>query len=292
MVTCYEAFTLPGDPVLTHSPRYTGYSTIEGCGRRAVYTDLKRDDNGVWRMDFDDIESKLRKQHIRVFALCAAHNPSGRVWERQELEQLVDICRRCGTIIVSDEIWSDITIGDNRHTPPLSIKGAEDITVALYSTTKTFSLAGVKGAYAVIPDPDLRSRFVSKANSTMLNQMSIFSMYAIIGAYSPEGGEWLDQLLKVLTANIDMAYDRLTAHEGVTCMKTQGTYLLYPSTAEWEKRSGTSHKELIRRGVERGVIWIDGDEYGTPGTIRINVAVPSHKLNEAMDRLDEFAFIG
>ena len=291
MVTCYDAFTRPGEPVLTHNPRYTGYATIDGSGRHTVHTDLIRDENGVWRMDFEDIESQIKKQHIRVFALCSAHNPTGRVWEKDELEQLVDICRRNGVIIVCDEIWSDIIIGNNKHTPILSVKGAEDITVAFYSTTKTFSLAGVKGAYAVIPDPDLRSRFLSTAGRTMLNQMSIFYMYSTIGAYSESGQAWADQLLKVLTTNIDIAYDRLTAHEGIVCSKPQGTYLLYPQTSEWEMRHGVSHEELVRRGVERGVIWIDGDGFGTKGTLRLNVAVPTHKLIEAMDRLDEFAFI-
>ena len=132
---------------------------------------------------------------------------------------------------------------------------------------------------------------MSTAGRTMLNQMSIFYMYSTIGAYSESGQAWADQLLKVLTENIGIAYDRLTAHEGIVCSKPQGTYLLYPQTSEWEMRHGVSHEELVRRGVERGVIWIDGDGFGTKGTLRLNVAVPTHKLIEAMDRLDEFAFI-
>lgn len=291
MVACYEAFTNPGDYVLTHNPRYTGYGTIEGCGRRSLYTDLKKDDRGVWRMDFDDIESKIRQYHIRVFALCSPHNPTGRVWEKEELHTLVDICRRHGTIIVSDEIWSDIMIDDSRHVPTLSVKGADEITVALYSVTKTFSLAGLRGAYSVIPDPDLRSRFSAVLGRTMLNMMSALSMYALIGAYSEDGERWLNQLLCVLSDNVNTAFRRLSAHGGIEVAKAQGTYLLYPETGKWEKNNGVSHDELVKRGIERGVIWIDGDGFGIPNTIRINTAVPASRLSEALDRLDRYAFI-
>ena len=291
MVACYEAFTNPGDYIMTHKPRYTGYSTIEGCGRRSLFTDLKRDEKGIWRMDFDDIESQIIRNHVRVFALCSSHNPTGRVWEKRELQNLVDICRRHGTIIVSDEIWSDITLKGSAHTPILALDGADEIAAALYSVTKTFSLAGIRGAYSVIPNPDIRTKINSVLNKTMLNMMNTLSMYAMIGAYSEAGEEWLNQLLDVLTENVSIAYDRLSAHSGITLMKPEGTYLLYPYVGEWEKSRGVDHETLIRRGVERGVIWINGDGFGVPDTIRINAAVPKSKVIEAFDRLDEYAFV-
>mgnify|MGYP002130958056 CR=1 FL=1 len=147
VVSTLRAYVQPGDAVLVHSPTYIGFTkSIEAAGYRIVHSPLKLDDQGVWRMDFEDMERKLAQNHIHAAVFCSPHNPCGRVWERDEIERAMDIYRQHDCVVISDEIWSDIILPGHKHIPTQSVsEDARMRTVALYAPSKTFNLAGLVG---------------------------------------------------------------------------------------------------------------------------------------------------
>lgn len=145
----------PGDSVLLHSPAYVGFtSSLSNNGYRMVFSPLVKDGQGTWRMDFSDMERKIAAHHIHAAIFCSPHNPTGRVWEREELEQAMALFQKYGVYVISDEIWSDILLGGARHIPTQSVsEDAKQRTVALYAPSKTFNLAGLVGAYHIVYSP-------------------------------------------------------------------------------------------------------------------------------------------
>ena len=207
VVSAIEAFTAPGDAVLVHSPTYIGFTkSIENCGRRIVLSPLVQDAAGVWRMDYADMERKLVEEHIHAAVFCSPHNPVGRVWERAEIETAMELFRAHDCVVVSDEIWSDIIMPGHRHVPTQSVSAdARERTVALYAPSKTFNLAGLVGSYHIIYGSYLRDRVRTQASKCHYNSMNMLSMYALMGAYTPEGRVWVDELRTVLNENIQDA---------------------------------------------------------------------------------------
>ena len=157
--TAIQAFTAPGEKVLLHSPTYIGFThVLEDTGRVAELSPLKKDADGVWRMDYEDMDRRLRKNHIHLAILCSPHNPCGRVWTRAELEQAMEVYRRNDCIVISDEIWSDILLNGHKHIPTQSVsEDAKKRTIAVYAPSKTFNLAGLIGSYHIIYDSYLES---------------------------------------------------------------------------------------------------------------------------------------
>lgn len=147
-----------GEPVLVHSPTYTGFTTqLERNGFRLVLSPLKQDADGIWRMDYEDMERKIRESHIHTALFCSPHNPTGRVWERWELEQAMEIFRANDVYVISDEIWADLALFGHRHIPLQSIsEDARQRTIAFYSPSKTFNLAGLVGSYHIVYNRYLR----------------------------------------------------------------------------------------------------------------------------------------
>ena len=178
-----------GDKVLVHSPTYIGFTkSIEAAGYRIVHSPLKLDDQGVWRMDFEDMEHKLAQNHIHAAVFCSPHKPCGRVWERDEIERAMDIYRQQDCVVISDEIWSDIILPGHKHIPTQSMsEDARMRTVALYARSKTFNLAGLVGSYDIVYNETLRDRVCAVSNKTHYNEMNVLSMHALIGAYQPQG---------------------------------------------------------------------------------------------------------
>ena len=288
-----QAFTAPGEKVLLHSPTYVGFTgSIGGCGRTIVHSPLKKDENGVWRMDFEDMDKKIKENNIHFAVFCSPHNPCGRVWEKWEIEGAMEVYKNNDCIVVSDEIWSDIILGDNKHIPTQSVnEDARMRTLAMYATTKTFNLAGLVGSYHIVYNKYLKDRLVKQSSNTHYNSMNIFSMHALIGAYSDAGERWVDELRQVLTENVNYACNYINEKfDGVSVSVPQGTYMLYIDCAEWCKKTGTSMDDLLKKGVEVGVIWQDGRAFFCPDTIRLNLALPFSLVKEAMDRLDKYVF--
>ncbi len=294
LVSTLTSFAAPGDSVLVHSPTYVGFtSSIESNGYHIVHSPLTRDDQGVWRMDFDDMDRKIKEHGIHVAVFCSPHNPCGRVWERWEIEGAMEVYRANNCVVIADEIWSDLILEGRHHIPTQSVsRDARDRTVALYAPSKTFNIAGLIGSYHIIYNPYLRDRVVSKGSKSHYNDMNVLSMHALIGAYSAEGREWLEQLRAVLSDNVDYAYTYITKHfAGVSLARPQGTYMLFPDCTAWCAEHGVSLDELEHRAWNVGVALQDGRQFQAPCALRINVALPSSRVEEAMRRLGEYVFV-
>ncbi len=282
-----------GDEVLLHSPTYIGFtSTLEANGYRIVHSPLVQDQDGVWRMDYEDMENKLRGHHIHAAIFCSPHNPTGRVWEREEVERAMELYRKYDVLVISDEIWSDLTLFGNRHIPTQSVgTDARERTIAFYAPSKTFNLAGLVGSYHIVYNDYLRERLERAGEMSHYNEMNVLSMYGLIGAYSDEGREWVTELREVLGENVDWACRYIADHfPGVSVSRPEGTYMLFIDCAGWCAAHGKTMDELLRAGYEVGVLWQDGRAFHGASHIRINLALPKAKLEEAFARLDQYVF--
>lgn len=291
--TAIQAFTTPGERILLHSPTYIGFThVLENTGRVAELSPLVRDDQGVWRMDYADMERRIREQHIHLAIFCSPHNPCGRVWEKEEIRKAMELFRRYDCVVISDEIWSDILLNGHKHTPTQSVsEDARSRTIAVYAPSKTFNLAGLIGSYHIIYNPYLRDRMKRQSDMTHYNDMNVLSMHALIGAYKPEGYLWVDELCAVLSENINYAYDVICREwDGVEVSKPEGTYMLFLHCEEYCRRKGLSIDELIRKGWDVGVAWQQGAPFHDPWGIRMNVALPHSLVVEAMDRLRTYVW--
>ena len=293
VVSAVSCFAAPGDAVLVHSPTYIGFThSLEDNGYRIVHSPLKQDEQGVYRMDFADMDAKLKAEEIHVVILCSPHNPTGRVWERWELEKALEVCRDNDCVVISDEIWSDLIMPGYHHIPTQSIsEDARRRTVALYAPSKTFNLAGLVGSYHIIYDRMLRDRVRAKGDKSHYNNMNVLSMHALIAAYSPEGHAWVDELCQVLDGNLRYACDYIAAHfPGVRVTRPQGTYLLFLDCTDWCAAHGKTIDQVERAGWDVGVGWQDGRKFHGPCHIRMNLALPLSRVQEAFDRLNRYVF--
>lgn len=294
VVSALNVFCSRGDKVLLHSPTYVGFTgSLGNNGYDMVLSPLQRDAQGVWRMDFADMEKKLKEQSIHAAVFCSPHNPCGRVWERWELEEAMALFKKYDVKVVSDEIWSDIILDGNTHIPTQSIsEDARMRTAALYAPSKTFNLAGLIGSYHIIYNPWIRDRVLKESSLCHYNSMNVLSMYALLGAYSDEGAEWADELCQVLSGNVAYACDYIAEHfPGVSVARPQGTYMLLLDCSDWCSQHGKTIDDVQRAGVEAGVIWQDGRAFHSPCGIRMNLALPKTLLEEAMDRLRKYVFV-
>ena len=293
VVSALNALCSRGDKVLIHSPTYIGFTfTLKDNGYDIVHSPLKQDDQGIWRMDFEDMEKKLVEQKIHAAVFCTPHNPTGRVWEKWEIEQAMELFKKHDVWVISDEIWSDLTLYGHRHIPTQSVsEDAKMRTVALYAPSKTFSLAGLVGSYDIIYNSWLRDRCRKESGLSHYNSMNVLSMYGLIGAYAEEGNQWLLQLRKVLEGNVDFACDYIQKHfDGVTISRPQGTYMLFLDCEQWCKKTGKTVEELMKAGWDVGVYWQDGRAFHGPYHIRMNLALPLSRVQEAFQRLDAHVF--
>lgn len=282
-----------GDKVLVHAPTYTGFTnTLKNAGYDLVTSWLQRDAEGVWRMDYEDMERRLATREIHAAILCSPHNPTGRVWERWELERAMGLFRKYDVYVISDEIWSDIVLGGNAHIPTQSVSDdARMRTVALYAPSKTFNLAGLIGSYRVVYNPWLQARLAKQASLSHYNMQNVLSMHALLGAYSEEGSAWVDELREVLGCNVQVASEFFEGISGIDFARPQGTYMLFLDCGGWCAAHGMGIDELLRSGVEVGVLWQDGRPFGGESTIRINLALPTARLREALERLSAYVFV-
>ena len=282
-----------GGKVLLHSPTYVGFtSALSNNGYDMVLSPMKQDEAGVWRMDFEDMEEKLRTQNIHAAVFCSPHNPCGRVWERWELERAMALFEKYDVTVISDEIWSDIILEGGKHVPTQSVsQWARQNTVAMYAPSKTFNLAGLVGSYHIIYNKRLRDRVEKEASLSHYNEMNVLSMHALIAAYRPEGQEWLEQLRRVLTANVDYACRYIKDRfPGVKVARPQGTYMLFADCTEWCKAHGKTIDEVEKACWDVGVAVQDGRAFHGPCHLRMNLALPLSRVQEAFDRLDKYVF--
>ena len=293
VVSTVTSFAAPGDAILLHSPTYIGFTnSLENNGYKIVHSPLKKDENGVFRMDYEDMDATIKAHNNHVAIFCNPHNPLGRGWEREELEKAMEVYRENDCIVISDEIWSDLILEGHKHIPLQSIsEDAKNRTVALYAPSKTFNLAGLVGSYHIIYNKHLRDRVRAKSSKPHYNEMNVFSMHALIGAYKPEGYEWLDELRQVITENINYGYYYITKHfEGVEVSKPEGTYMLFLDCTKWCEAHGKTIQELEKMCWDVGVALQDGVMFKHPCALRVNLALPLSRVKEAFDRLDKYVF--
>ncbi len=293
VVSALNTMCSRGDKVLLHSPTYVGFTgSLGNNGYDMVHSELIKDENGVWRMDFEDMEKKIVEQNIHAAVFCSPHNPCGRVWEKWEVEQFMALCEKHDVYVVSDEIWSDIIRPGYQHIPTQSVsEDARNRCVAMYAPSKTFSIAGLVGSYHIVYNKRLRDRMVKESSLGHYNSMNVLSMYAQIGAYKPEGYEWTKELNEVIAGNVDFACDYIEKHfDGVEVSKPQGTYMLFIDCAKWLEKNGKTMDELLQAGFSHGVIWQDGRKFFHPTSIRMNLALPLSRVQEAFERLDKYVF--
>ena len=293
VVSALNVLCSKGDSVLLHSPTYIGFTgALTNNGYNMVLSPLIQDESGMWRMDLEDMERKIIENKIHAAVFCSPHNPTGRVWEREELEKMMALYRKYDVYVVSDEIWSDLILAGHKHIPAQSVsEDARQRTIALYAPSKTFNLAGLIGSYHIIYNTWLKDRMDKETSLSHYNDMNVLSMYALIGAYKPEGYEWVDELCEVLTGNIDYAYQFIRERfEGVKVIKPQGTYMLLLDCEEWCRKHSRTIDELQTAGLEVGVLWQDGRPFHSPFGIRMNLALPLSRVKEAFDRLDKYVF--
>ena len=293
VVSALSIFCSRGDNVLLHTPTYVGFThALRNNGYNMVLSPLVKDAAGVWRMDFDDMERRIVENRIHAAVFCSPHNPTGRVWERWEVERFTELCAKHGVYIISDEIWSDIVRPGVVHTPTQSVsEDAKNRTLSLYAPSKTFNLAGLVGSYHIAYDPWILDRMKKASSLPHYNSMNVLSMHALAAAYSPEGEAWTDELCAVIAGNIDYACDFIRERfDGVEVTKPEGTYMLFADCTKWCETHGKTIDELEKACWDVGVAVQDGRQFHGPCHIRMNLALPLSRVQEAFDRLDKYVF--
>ncbi len=280
-----KALTDAGDRVLVQTPVYNCFfSSIRNNGCELVSNPLVRDGN-TYRMDFDDLERKAADPRTKLLLLCNPHNPVGRVWTREELLRVGDICLRNGVRVVSDEIHCELTLPGHEYFPFASLSEAfQANTIACLSPSKAFNIAGLQIANIVSSDEEVRRRIDRAININEVCDVNPFGVEALIAAYG-RGAGWLDALNAYLYENYRCLCDYFAEQLlQLPVTKLEGTYLVWVDC----RALRLSSAELAARLLERQKLWLnEGTMYGTEGEgfLRINIACPRSRLSEALERL-------
>lgn len=283
-----KALTLPGDQVIVQGPVYNCFfSSIRNNGCEMVSNSLIYNKEELrYEINFDDLERKLKHERARLMLLCNPHNPGGRVWTRDELTRVAELCRKYGVRVVSDEIHCELTLYDNEYVPFGSLPdelSRDSITCC--SPSKAFNTAGLQIANIVCRDAEVRNRIDRAININEVCDVNPFGVIALQAAYSDEGYEWLTQLRKYISTNYDLLLERF-ARELPKCkvMRMEGTYLAWIDCSELH----ISSDEIEEMLMHENKVWVNaGSMYGAEGAafIRINMACTSELLNEGITRI-------
>lgn len=281
-----RAFSEEGDGIIVQTPVYDPFMDIvKKTGRTPVFNQLKETEE-YYEMDFAGLEMLAQDPSNKMLILCSPHNPVGRVWSREELVRLAEICIRNHVIIVSDEIHSDIIYGGHRHFPLLSLDGnyAQHF-IHLSAPGKTFNVPGLKMSFAVIPNPEMKREFDSMQLAMSLDIRNTFGVECVQAAYTEEGVRWLEDLLEYLSENVKLVKDYLE-HEmpKVKMREPEGTFLCWLDFTDY----GLTDEELMRKiNVEAGVVCVPGGWFGPGGEhhLRLNIGCQKRVLEKALQRI-------
>lgn len=279
-----RAYTEKGDRVLVHSPVYTPFFNMVKNNDRTLVTSNLIYENNRYELDFEDFEAKL-KDGVKMFILCNPHNPGGRVWTRDELERIGDLCLKYDCLIVSDEIHSDLVFKPNVHIPIASIKEEfKEITTTFIAPSKTFNLAGIQASAAIIPNKELKAKFKEIQQQQGFFTLNTFAIAGMEAAYR-KGEEWLEELLTYLDENMQLATQYINENlPALKPMKADATYLLWIDCSELDLSDEELKEKLLYKGklaLEPGTKYGEGGE----GFVRMNLACPRETLNEGLKRL-------
>lgn len=283
-----KALTLPGDQVIVQGPVYNCFfSSIRNNGCETVSNSLIYNKEELrYEIDFDDLERKLKHERARLMLICNPHNPGGRVWTRDELTRVAELCHKYGVRVVSDEIHCELTLYDNEYVPFGSLPDElSHGSITCCSPSKAFNTAGLQIANIVCRDAEVRNRIDRAININEVCDVNPFGVIALQAAYSDEGYEWLTQLRAYISSNYDLLRERF-ARELPKCkvMLMEGTYLAWIDCSELHISSDKIEEMLMHENK----VWVNaGSMYGTEGAafIRINMACTSELLNEGITRI-------
>lgn len=281
-----RAFTNEGDGVIVQTPVYDPFMNIvERTGRKPVYNCLKQE-NGRYCMDYEGLEQLAAKPENRMLILCSPHNPVGRVWTREELCRLAEICLRNDVIIVTDEIHSDIVYSGHRHFPLLSLdERYAQRFIHLSAPGKTFNVPGLKMSYSIIPNEQMRHAFNEMQLAMSLDIRNTFGVECIPACYTPAGVAWLGRLIAYLEENVNLVESFVREElPGVHMERPEGTFLCWLDFS----RFGLSDKELLDRvNLKAGVVCVPGAWFGEGGEhhLRLNIGCQREVLKTALERI-------
>jgi cystathionine beta-lyase len=281
-----QAFTDPGDQVILQSPVYYPFYDVIRMNGRTIVDNPLVERIGKFEIDFALLEEQARNG-AKLMLLCTPHNPGGRVWTREELIRVGEICLKYGVLVVADEIHHDLVFSDHKHTPFASISEAfAQQSMTCIATSKTFNLAGLQAGTVIIPNTELRRKYNYLLKTLSIHMETCFGQAAVISSYN-SGDEWLDQLLPYLEANRDYIIDYLAVNlPQIRVMKPEGTYLIW-----LDCRAISDDPKVLRRIMfeDAGVAFSEGSVFGKQGTgwLRINFACPRSIVIEALDRFTE-----
>lgn len=279
---CVDAFTAPGDGIVLFTPVYHAFAkVINAAGRKVVECELTNN-AGRYEMDFAAYDAQMTGAE-KMLILCSPHNPGGRVWTRDELQGVADFAKRHDLVLVSDEIHHDLVMPGHTHIPMAKFDDIRDRLVMMTATTKTFNIAGSHAGNVIIENPDLRAKFGARMAALGLSPNS-FGMFMATAAYSQEGAEWVDGLVRYLDGNRQLFDDAINAIPGLASMPLEATYLAW---VDFEG-TGMSADEYRKRVEQDACIAVNhGPTFGKGGEsfLRFNIATPRARVEEACNRL-------
>ncbi len=278
------SFTKPGEKILIQPPVYHPFFYAIKDHKREILENNLVYEKGKYTIDYKDFEEKAKE--AKVFILCHPHNPVGRLWNKEELTQLLKICRRHEVMIFSDEIHSDLILGENPHIPLLSLEEEPTNIISFYAPSKTFNLAGLSTSFLIIPNKKIKIIYEELLNSLHVNMGNIFGAVALEKAYE-EGEEWLEQLLDYLKSNLKFLKDFIEKNiPEIKVINPEATYLVWLDF----NQLNICDEDLRKFIIEKAEIGLnDGPGFGKAGSgfQRINIALPQLILEHALKKLEK-----
>ena len=282
--TAIQAFTKEGEAVLINTPVYPPFARSIKLNNRRLITNSLVENDGLFEIDFDQLEKDFVEEDVKLYVLCNPHNPGGRVWEKEVLDKIGQLCQKHGVLLVSDEIHQDLALFGNKHQSFNTVnKDFKEFSLILSSATKTFNIAGTKNSYAIIENSKLRLAFQKRQLANNQHEISGLGYLATEAAYR-YGEDWLTELKELIEKHIDYVVDVFGKETKIKVMKPQGTYLIWLDFSAYDI-SDEELRRLLRD--EAKVILNRGLDFGEEGALhaRLNVAMPTSILEEVCQRI-------
>ena len=282
--TAIQAFTKEGDAVLINTPVYPPFARSIKLNHRKLVNNSLVEKDGLFEIDFDQLEKDFVEEDVKLYILCNPHNPGGRVWEKEVLEKIGQLCQKHGVLLVSDEIHQDLALFGNKHQSFNTVnEDFKEFSLILSSATKTFNIAGTKNSYAIIENLKLRAAFQKRQLANNQHEISGLGYLATEAAYR-YGQDWLIELREVLEDHINYVVDLFAKETKIKVMKPQGTYLIWLDFSAYDLTE-KGLQELLKE--EAKVILNRGLDFGEEGAhhARLNVAMPKSVLAEVCQRI-------
>ena len=282
--TAIQAFTKEGEAVLINTPVYPPFARSIKLNNRRLITNSLVEKDGLFEIDFEQLEKDFVEEEVKLYVLCNPHNPGGRVWEKEVLEKIGQLCQKHGVLLVSDEIHQDLALFGHKHQSFNTVNEAfKEFSLILSSSTKTFNIAGTKNSYAIIENPKLRVAFQKRQLANNQHEISGLGYLATETAYR-YGEDWLAELKELIEKHIIYVVDLFGKETKIKVMKPQGTYLIWLDFSAYDI-SDEELRKVLRD--EAKVILNRGLDFGEEGALhaRLNVAMPTSVLEKVCQRI-------